>query len=232
MPEKAKVPAIRFKGFTDAWEQRKLGELSSITTGKLDANAAKTDGEYSFFTCGKETLKTDTYSFDGNAILISGNGDLGFTRKYTGKFNAYQRTYVLQNFSTDYEYIEHAIHRYLPSRIRSESFGGAMPYIKMDALSELEICIPSTIEAERISFFLNAIEILITLHQRKLLKLKNVKKAMLEKMFPQNNSNVPEIRFAGFTAAWEQRKLGDVAPLRGGFAFQSNEYCNEGIPIV
>lgn len=179
----AKVPEIRFSGFTDDWEQRKLGELAFITTGKLDANAAKKDGEYNFFTCGKEILKTNSYAFDGEAILINGNGDLGYTRKYVGKFNAYQRTYVLQGFVMDYEYIEHAIHKFLPDRIKNESIGGAMPYIKIDSLMNLELPIPVVQEAVAVTRFLNELDSLLSLHQRKLEKLRQIKKSMLERMF-------------------------------------------------
>lgn len=205
-----RVPRIRFKGFEEDWEQRKLGELAFITTGKLDANAAKRDGEYNFFTCGKEILKTNSYAFDGEAILINGNGDLGYTRKYVGKFNAYQRTYVLQGFVMDYEYIEHAIHKFLPDKIKYESIGGAMPYIKIDSLMNLELTIPVVQEAVVVTRFLNELDSLLSLHQRKLEKLKILKKAMLEKMFPKNGEKVPEIRFSGFADDWEQRKLGEV----------------------
>lgn len=181
--EGATVPEIRFAGFTGSWERKKLGKISNIVTGTLDANAAQKDGLYSFFTCGKEVLKTNSYAFEGNAILINGNGDLGFTRKFSGKFNAYQRTYVLQNFAVDFEYVEHCIHRYLPNRIVNESFGGAMPYIKLNTLSDLLLPIPSEKEMKCISLYLNDIDSLISLQQRKLDKLKNIKKSLLEKMF-------------------------------------------------
>lgn len=174
------VPEIRFAGFTDAWEQRKLGSIVSITTGRLDANAATSDGIYAFFTCGKETLRTDSFAFDGNAILISGNGDLGYTRKYSGKFNAYQRTYVLQGFSEHFEFIEHAIHRYLPDKIKSESFGGAMPYIKLDTLADLLVYVPSLLESSAVADYLTNLDHLITLHQRKLEEEKQKKKALMQ----------------------------------------------------
>ena len=211
-----RVPRIRFKGFEEDWEQRKLGELAFITTGKLDANAAKKDGEYNFFTCGKEILKTNSYAFDGEAILINGNGDLGYTRKYVGKFNAYQRTYVLQGFVMDYEYIEHAIHKFLPDKIKNESIGGAMPYIKIDSLMNLELPIPVVQEAVAVTRFLNELDSLLSLHQRKLEKLKILKKAMLEKMFPKNGAKVPEIRFSGFTDDWEQRKAKELCIIGTG----------------
>ena len=92
------TPEIRFKGFTDDWEKCKLKDLCSLSTGKLDANAMTSDGKYSFFTSGEKVYKTDTFAFDGDAILIAGNGNVGLQHTYRGKFNAYQRTYVLMDF--------------------------------------------------------------------------------------------------------------------------------------
>ena len=221
-------PEIRFEGFDEAWGRKRLGELVTITTGKLDANAAKADGKYAFFTCGKEMLKTDTYSFKGDAILVNGNGDLGFTRKYSGYFNAYQRTYVLQGFSINYEYVEQAIHRYLPERIKSESLGGAMPYIKLDTLAGLIVPVPDLSEADKVSSLFNDMNRLIILQQRKCDRLQALKKAMLEKMFPKAGSDVPEIRFAGFTDAWEQRKFADVVQIeRGGSPRPIDDYITD-----
>jgi len=120
-------------------EYKLLGELCSITTGRLDANANKPNGLYPFFTCGKETLLIDTYAFDGEAIMIAGNGDIGHTKYYCGKFNAYQRTYVLMNFRSNAHFIKMGIDTYLPRKIIEETQGGAMPYIKMSTLESLKI---------------------------------------------------------------------------------------------
>lgn len=95
----AKQPSYRFAGYTEAWEQRKLGEYCDITTGKLDANAMVTDGEYDFYTSGIQKYKIDVAAFEGPAITIAGNGaTVGYMHYADGKFNAYQRTYVLSNF--------------------------------------------------------------------------------------------------------------------------------------
>ena len=96
-----------------------------------------------------------------------------------------------------------------------------------------ELMMPQDIdEQKKIGDYFKSLNDLITLHQRKCDETKKLKKYMLQKMFPQKNEKKPEIRFAGFTDDWEQRKSGDIAPLRGGFAFKSNEYCSEGVPIV
>lgn len=92
---------LRFPQFSDEWQQTTLGEICTIKTGKLDANAMIEGGRYPFFTCAKQTYQTDTYSFSGEAILVAGNGEVGLTKYYNGKFNAYQRTYVLQSLRRD-----------------------------------------------------------------------------------------------------------------------------------
>ena len=139
-------------------EYKTLGELCSITTGKLDANANNPNGLYPFFTCGKETLSIDTYAFDGEAILIAGNGDIGHTKYYNGKFNAYQRTYVLMNFKANALFVKMGIDRYLPAKILEETQGGAMPYIKLSTLSSLKIPCPSISEQQDIENKYQAID--------------------------------------------------------------------------
>ena len=130
-------------------EQKTLGELCSITTGKLDANANNHNGLYPFFTCGKDTLSIDNYAFNGEAIIIAGNGDIGHTKYYCGKFNAYQRTYVLMDFKADAQFIKMGIDTYLPQKISEETQGGAMPYIKLSTLTSLKI--PFTTEENQLS---------------------------------------------------------------------------------
>ncbi len=130
-------------------EYKTLGELCSITTGKLDANVNNPNGLYPFFTCGKDTLSIDNYAFDGEAILIAGNGDIGHTKYYYGKFNAYQRTYVLMGFKADAQFIKMGIDTYLPQKISEETQGGAMPYIKLSTLTSLKI--PFTSEEKQLS---------------------------------------------------------------------------------
>ena len=187
-----------------------MGELCNITTGKLDANAMVSDGQYDFYTSGIDVFKIDVAAFEGPAITIAGNGaSVGYMHLADGKFNAYQRTYVLTDFLADRQFLNVAIGNELPNKIQEEVRGSGIPYIVLNMLTDLAIPFPSHEEQYAIGEFLCSIDNLITLHQRKLEKLKLVKKSMLEKMFPKNGSNVPEIRFSGFTDDWEQRKLGD-----------------------
>ena len=132
-------------------EWKKLGELCRIRTGKLNANAQEENGIYPFFTCDSKPYKINNYAFDTEAILISGNGSqVGHLNYYKGKFNAYQRTYVLDDFHGHIFFILH----YLKCRIREYIFEkskkGSVPYITLPMLTDFLIPIPSISEQERI----------------------------------------------------------------------------------
>ena len=169
--EKSLTPQIRFKGFTEAWEQRKLRDVAGrITTGKLDANAAIENGKYPFFTTAIQTYRTNTFSFDEDAILVAGNGPIGYIKEYCGKFDAYQREYVITGFLKDEKpFIVTAMKSAMPARISSTTYGSAMPYITLNVLTEMSLSFPKMKE-ERISIagVLYTFDSLITLHQRKL----------------------------------------------------------------
>ena len=178
------VPEIRFKEFTDAWEQRKLGDVCEITTGRLDANAMVPDGTYDFYTSGIAKYKIDVPAFSGPAITIAGNGaTVGFMHLADGLFNAYQRTYVLSNFVADRHYLFYEIGNKLPIKIAQEARTGNIPYIVMDMLTGLKLYIPASDEQNSIGIYFENIDNLITLHQRKLEELKNMKKTLLQQMF-------------------------------------------------
>ena len=122
----------------------KLGDICQISTGKLDANAQEDNGIYPFFTCAEQPFKIDSYAFDTEALLISGNGaNLGYINYYKGKFNAYQRTYVLDIFSENIQYVKCALKVLLPKRIAIEKSSSNTPYIVQSTLSELRLPIPN-----------------------------------------------------------------------------------------
>ena len=160
-----------------------LGKHCSITTGKLDANAMSESGKYMFFTCAKENYRTDTYAFEGDALLISGNGELGLCKYYSGKFNAYQRTYVLQNFDMDIQFAKLMIDSFLPRKIYREKNAGAMPYIVLSTLSELQIPVPDCEIQTHISTVLSTFANKIELEECVLTKLILMKNHILSQMF-------------------------------------------------
>ena len=139
--------------FADAasWRKKKLGDMCCIRTGKLDANAMVHGGKYPFFTCAREHYTIDSFAFDTDALLISGNGaNVGYIHHYTGKFNAYQRTYVLDQFSENIDYVHVFLDRFLSSRIDAEKKAGNTPYIVLSTLSDMEIYLPEEATMKKI----------------------------------------------------------------------------------
>jgi type I restriction enzyme S subunit len=137
----------RLHGFTEPWQKVKLREICNITTGKLDANAMNIYGIYPFFTCAKEVSKINQFAFDTEALLISGNGEhLGYVHYYKGKFNAYQRTYVLNNFTQNIFYMFYTLKQNLPKRILQTKSSSNTPYIIMETLTNMEIALPNNQE--------------------------------------------------------------------------------------
>ena len=177
-------PALRFAGFDDDWKEVKLGEYCDIATGKLDANAMVLDGEYDFYTSGIQKYKIDVPAFEGPAITIAGNGaTVGYMHYADGQFNAYQRTYVLSNFLVDRSFIYSEIGRKLPSKIQQEARTGNIPYIVMDMLTKLDICLPSLPEQEVIGSFFQDLDKAIAKQEEKVNQLKESKQTLLRKMF-------------------------------------------------
>ena len=137
----------------------KLGDICQITTGKLDANAQVDNGIYPFFTCAEHPFKIDSFAFDTEALLISGNGaNLGYINYYNGKFNAYQRTYVLDLFSENLQYIKWVLKVLLPKRIAIEKSSSNTPYILLSTLSDLMLPIPSKENQYHIAELMQSLE--------------------------------------------------------------------------
>ena len=226
MTEKRKSPALRFRGYTDDWEQRKFSELYARSSEKNDGSIGM-DKNITVATMQfKNDVKVSTteylktyYTFKLGDIAFEGHQSKEF--RY-GRFveNDIGNGIVSHIFAVfrpiqeyDLCFWKYAINNEtLMQRILARSTKASTmmhDLVTNDFLKETFL-VPSVKEQKQIGAFLNKLDHLITLHQRKLEKLKLVKKSMLEKMFPKNGSSVPEIRFKGFTDDWEQRKLGDI----------------------
>ena len=169
----------------DDWKVKKLGEIcANITTGKLDANAMVENGEYRFYTCAKEYYMIDRYAFDGEALLVSGNGaNVGYIHYYNGKFNAYQRTYVLQNFSENIFYIKYYMDKFLSDRITSEVNAGNTPYIKLDTITDMIIKYPvNQKEQEKIATILSDMDAEIEALEKEFSKYQDLKTGMMQQL--------------------------------------------------
>ena len=226
MTKKSDAPAIRFKGFSDAWEQRKVGEVSESYSGGTPSVGVKEyyGGQIPFIRSAEinseitELFLTEEGLKNSSARLVA-VGDIlyalyGATSGEVGRARlkgAINQAILAIKPHTDYdsEYLAQWLRKSKHSIIETYLQGG-QGNLSGTIVKELSVDFPSLKEQKAIGDFFRQLDNLITLHQRKFEKLTNVKKSMLEKMFPQNGSSYPEIRFKGFTDPWEQRKLGDV----------------------
>ena len=209
-----------------SWPLEKLGTLVAIKTGRLDANAADEEGLYPFFTCSREPLRINTHAFDCDAILIAGNGDLN-VKHYSGKFNAYQRTYVVTSLSEeilDTRYLFYFMDKYV-ERLRELSIGGVIKYIKLGMLTDAEIPLPPLSEQKRIAAILDKADAIRRKRQQAIQLADDFLRSVFLDMFgdPVTNPKGLDITSIG--------KLCDVAtgatPPRGG-----DEYYGGDIPWV
>lgn len=248
MSNNNKTPAIRFKGFTDTWEQREFGDLCKIVTKQTGFDYTATIKESLLTSPSEDTLpylqtknftgisidyNTDYFipksvakefpkiNLDEKCLLFSivgasvGNIGLFPGEKHCFLSGAICVSKLINQNDADYLY------HFMCSdngqiQIHNCTKGGAQATVTIEDIRSFAVLLPTESERSKIGTLLTNIDFLITLHQRKLEKLKNVKKSMLKKMFTQNGESVPEIRFAGFTDEWEQRKLGELADIVGG----------------
>lgn len=162
----------------------KLGDYVNIKTGKLDANAAINNGQYPFFTCSKDILTIDTYSYDCECVLVAGNGDLN-VKYYFGKFDAYQRTYIVESKNPGQllvRYLYYFLDQYVDI-LREQSIGGVIKYIKLGNLTEAPIFLPHLEEQSQIVKILDKVNDLINKRHKQLEKLDELVKARFVEMF-------------------------------------------------
>ena len=217
-----KKPAIRFKGFTDAWEQRKLGEIAIFINGRAySQDELLCSGKYKVLRVGNFYTNDSWYYSDMELDdkYYAENGDLLYTWSATFGPHIWRGDKVIYHYHIwKVELSQHLEKRFAvqlleqdKAAILSDKNGSTMVHITKAGMEEKAVLIPQNNDEQvKIGTFLNNLDNLITLHQRKYDKLVKVKKSMLEKMFPKNGSEVPEIRFKGFTDAWEQREFGSL----------------------
>ena len=254
--EKSLTPQIRFKGFTEAWEQRKLGELGQTyngLTGKSKDDFGHGQAQYITYMnvfsnpiCNLALTEKIEVDQKQNEVEI---GDVFFTTSsetpeevgMSSVLTEKQGITYLNSFCFGYRPLQKINLNYLAYMLRSNPFRKNITFlaqgisrynISKTKVMDVSVHLPTAEEQYIIGSFFKNLDSLITLHQRKLDALKKIKSALLEKMFPKDGSNIPEIRFTGFTEAWEQRKLGDLSKILGGFAWSSKEYTPKGEFLV
>ena len=245
MKDKQK-PLIRFKGFTEAWEQRKLGDVGSVSMcRRIFKEQTSEDGDIPFYKIGTFGAEPDSFIskelFDEykkkypypkkGDILISASGSIGRTVEFTGKNEYFQDSNIVwlnHNGRIDNTFLKCFYNVVKWSGLE----GSTIQRLYNDNILKTEISIPSITEQVAIGKYFEQLDHLITLHQRKYEKLVNVKKSMLEKMFPRDGECVPEIRFSGFTEAWEQRKLDDEVEFYNGLTYTPADTVESGGTLV
>ena len=238
MTEKRKSPALRFRGYTDDWEQRKFNDIATRESAVRKSSPDCPSIEYEDVVAEAGILNKDIRLKDSekNGIIFDGSQVLyGKLRPYLHNWHnpdfegvAVGDWWVLKPIHVDKSFLYRLIQTQKFDDIANQSSGSKMPRADWNLVSNSEFSIPPLIDEQvRIGTYFNDLDNLITLHQRKLEKLKLVKKSMLEKMFPKNGSSVPEIRFKGFTDDWEQRKLGDVVQITMGQSPDGSTYSDE-----
>ena len=259
MTKKSDAPAIRFKGFSDAWEQRKLGDMMNVTSVKrihqsdwtdsgvrfLRARdivaAAKNEEPDDYLYISKE--KYEEYStLSGKVgvsdLLVTGVGTIGvpyLVRNLEPLYFKDGNIIWFQNLDKiDGKFLFYSFSAEQIQGFINESAGiGTVGTYTIESGKKTPISLPNQIEQAKVGEFFQQLDNLITLHQRKFEKLTNVKKSMLEKMFPQNGSSYPEIRFKGFTDPWEQRKLASLCEkFTDGDWIESKDQSDFGVRLV
>ena len=244
-------PTIRFKGFDDEWEQRKLSEIALQTYGGGTPKTANEEfwkgnipwiqssdliEERLFNVKPRKYISQEAISKSATK-LVPQNSIAIVTRVGVGKLAFMPFSYAtsqdflsLSELKIEPEFAVYALYKMM-QLVSNEVQGTSIKGITKDELLAKEILIPDCEEQKKIGAYLHTLDSLITLHQRKCDETKKLKKYMLQKMFPQNGSKVPEIRFKGFTDEWEQRKFGEITELKSASRVHKDEWTSNGVPF-
>ncbi len=249
--KKPDVPAIRFKGFTDAWEQRELSQFVEFYTGLTYSpsdvqetgtlvlrssnvkNGALIDADNVYV--NDEVVDSENVR-RGDIIVVVRNGSRALIGKHAEIREEMPKT-VIGAFMTGIRSNHSSFVNALLSTQQFENevamnMGATINQITGYMFAKMSFMIPEGEEQDKIGVFFKDLDHLITLHQRKLDKLHNVKKSLLEKMFPRNGADVPEIRFSGFTYAWEQRKLNTLVEFYSGLTYKPEDVTENGTLVL
>ena len=254
MSEVKKVPEIRFAGFTEPWMKQKAYDIADYTKGngysKSDLSDAGTPiilygrlyTKYQFAIRDVDTFawpKDDSVFSQGNEVIVPASGE---TAEDIARAAAVERSGILLggdlNILRPYNFINPlflalAISNGNPQKeLSKKAQGKSVVHIHNSDIQEILIAYPSRTEQDQIAAFFLNLDNLLTIHQHKHEKLIVLKKAMLEKMFPQNDSNIPEVRFAGFTSPWERRKVSELADFSKGRGYSKGDLKEIGTPII
>ena len=206
------------------WEIVSIGSICNIKTGKLDANASSEDGAYPFFTCSKEELRIDNYAYDCECVLIAGNGDLN-VKYYNGKFNAYQRTYIISlkdgTNKVLVKYIYKFFEKYI-ERLRQVSVGGVIKYIKLGDLTTAQLPVPPIAEQAKIVEELDCLSGIIEKKKQQLKELDNLAQSVFYEMFGDPVEN---------DKGWDVKKFPECYKLTSGKNLTAKKIVEGDYPV-
>ena len=251
-----KAPKLRFKGFTDDWEQHKLSEITARVTRKngsqsdLPLTISAQDG----LVDQRKYFNRQVASRDMSNYYLIKKGEFAYNKSYSEgyPFGAVKRLdyydmgalstlYILfeitdKNISSDFivsYYMTHLWHKEISKQAAEGARNHGLLNISTEDFFDSELNIPNSIEEQvKIGNFIKQFDKFINLYQRKLDKMKLNKRVLLQKLFPQNGCTIPEVRFKGFTDAWKQRKLGECVDISTGYPFDSQDFNDNGEYLV
>ena len=225
-----KIPALRFPEFEGEWVEKRLGEIARITTGTSNRIDSILDGEYAFFDRSQEIRTSNIYLFDGEAIIMAGEGQEFIPKYFIGKFDLHQRAYAIMNLVDVHGlYVYYYIfeNRNYFSRY---AVGSTVKSLRLDTFEKMRVKLPCLDEQHQIADFLSAVDKRLQSLKEKKTKLEEYKQGVMQRIFSE------ELRFTRPDGSaypdWEEKRLGEVAKLQGGFAFKSELFKTEGIPII
>lgn len=217
----------------EGWELRKGKSLYRVTTGKLDANAENPDGDYPFFTCSMTPKRINSYSFDCEALLVAGNGLVGFTQYYKGKFDAYQRTYVLSDFRNVLpSFLRYYVSVGLPMEVQPKSIGSVIQFIKLGDLLNFNITLPSieqqTIISNYLEFKIIQIDAILSKTRSSIEEYKKLKQAVITQAVTKGVRGEREMKDSGvewigaIPVDWTIQRFTRVAEVKSNLVSPDN----------
>ena len=253
MTEKSAKPQLRFAGFDDTWEQRKLDDVAEFSKGSGYSKGDLVESGTPIILYGRLYTKYETSISDvdtyveakegsiyskGGEVIVPASGETAediaraATVDKSGILLGGDLNIVMPNEDINSAFLAISISTGNSQReLAKKAQGKSVVHIHNEEIRNLVVPFPTKVEQNKIVTYFSSLDNLITLHQRKYDKLTNVKKSMLEKMFPKNGSNVPEIRFKGFSDAWEQRKFSELTEIRSASRVHKEEWQSSGVPF-
>ena len=219
----------------DGVEWKKLGEVCNISTGKLNANVKVENGKYPFFTCNEIPSKIDTYSFDTTAILLSGNGSrIGHVNLYSGKFDAYQRTYVIEisEENIDIKFLYYFFKTFVKKYIDKNKTTGSIPYITLPILKDFKIPIPSIEAQEKIVKILDNFTKYVTELQAELQARNNQYNYYRDMLLSEDYLNKISKKLDSLNYVLRLTTLGEIGKFTRGNGLQKKDFREKGKPVI